>query len=313
MAMNDPIDSRQLQIFLRLASEGSLKKAAEGLFLTTSAISHSISNLESDIGVKLFHRSGRGLVLTPRGEFLAKQGGAVLAQLTSLRRQLADESVSDRSTLRIAVGHSFLNYLLPDIAREFAECFRRVSLNVRAADRDQAVELVRSHEVDGAILVEPPADDGECVSTRLFEDHFMLAVSRRHPFADYERVPARKLSEHSLVVAQNSSHTASRLQEVAARRGVRFRETMEVGSMMAVLSMVRLGGAVALLPSWIAQRVDDPLVELRAIEGFEFSRVWAYYCTRSHADSLSNRSFRRLCMAQADILDRRPVGLATSV
>ncbi len=303
--MNDPIDSRQLQIFLRLASEGSLKKAAEGLFLTTSAISHSISNLESDLGVKLFHRSGRGLVLTPRGEFLAKQGGAVLAQLSSLRRQLADESLSDRTTLRIAVGNSFLNYLLPDVAREFAECFRRVSLHVRAADREEAVALVRSHEVDGAILVDPPADDSECVSARLFEDHFVLAVGRRHAFAEYERVPVRKLSEHSLVVAQGNSHTAQRLQEAMARRGVRFRETMEVGSMMAVLGMVRLGGVVALVPSWIAERMDDSLIELRAIEGFEFSRIWGYTCTRSHVDSLCNRSFRRLCVAQAEIIDRR--------
>ncbi len=305
MALNDPIDSRQLQIFLRLASEGSLKKAAEGLFLTTSAISHSISNLESDLGVKLFHRSGRGLVLTSRGEFLAKQGGIVLAQLTSLRRQLADESISDRSTLRIAVGHSYLNYLLPDVAREFSECFRRVSLHVRAADREEAIELARTHEVDAAILVDPPPDDSECASTRLFEDRFVLGVSRRHPLSEYERVPVRKLNEQSLAMAQMSSHTANRLQNALSRRGVRFRESMELGSLTAVLAMVRLGGAVALLPTWLAHQLDDASIELRPVDGFEFSRVWSYYYPRSHGDSLSNRSFRRLCEAHAEILQQR--------
>jgi DNA-binding transcriptional LysR family regulator len=71
--VNDPIDSRQLQIFLCLAGKGNLKSAAAELFLTSSAISHSISNLEASLGVSLFYRSGKGLVLTPKAEFLYRK------------------------------------------------------------------------------------------------------------------------------------------------------------------------------------------------------------------------------------------------
>lgn len=304
LTVNDPIDSRQLQIFLRLASEGSLKKAAESLFLTTSAISHSISNLESNLSVKLFHRSGRGLILTPRGEFLAKQGGAVLAQLSSLRRQLADENLSERTTFRVAVGFSFVSFLLTDIAHEFSECFRRVTLHVQAAERAEAIRMVRNHEVMAAVLVDPPEDDGECISTTLFSDNFMLLIHQRHPLAQYERVPIRKLSEEILVTSRIASHTHQQLQEHAVKRGVRFKDTMEVGSGPAVLELVKLGTGVALVPDWMSGHLNHSALELRPVEGLDFSRTWGYYTTRAGADSLPNRSFRRLCLEQGSIFSQ---------
>lgn len=302
--MNDPIDSRQLQIFLRLAAEGSLKKAAESLFLTTSAISHSISNLESNLGVKLFHRSGRGLILTPRGEFLAKRGGAVLAQLTTLRRQMVDESLTDRTTFKVAVGFSFVSYLLADIAQEFSECFRRVTLHVQAAEREDAVQMVRSHGVAAAVLVDPPEDDSECQSTPLFTDQFMLMTHQRHPLAQYERVPMRRLNDETLVVSRLGSHTHRQLQEHAVRRGMRFKDTMEVGSGAAVVELVKLGAGVALVPNWMAAHLPNTTLTLRVVEGLEFKRTWGYLTTRANADSLPNRSFRRLCLAQADLIAR---------
>ncbi|MCC5022333.1 MAG: LysR family transcriptional regulator [Candidatus Synoicihabitans palmerolidicus] len=244
--MNDPIDSRQLQIFLRLAAEGSLKTAAAQLFLTTSAIPSRI--WKQIWGVKLFHRSGRGLVLTPRGEFLARKGGPALAQLCALRRQLADETVNERTPFRVAAGHSYVSGLLLEVTSEFLDCFQRVTLHVQAAEREECLRLVRGHEVEGAIVVDPPPDDSECIVSKLFSDRLLLTMNARHPLSALERVPSRQLNEQILIVSRASSYTNRTLQDQITRHGVKFRDVMEVGSVSGVIEMVRTGVGVAVIP-----------------------------------------------------------------
>lgn len=300
--MNEPIDSRQLQIFHRLAAEGSLKKAAESLFLTTSAISHSISNLEDSLGVKLFHRSGRGLVLTNRGEMLYQRGGGVLAQLCALRQQVAEESLSDPVTVRVAGAHSYVSYLLPEVAREFGGCFRRGSLSIRAAEREESLRRLREREADVAIVVDPPEDDAEIQSTGLFADEMCVVVSRRSALAEMDRIPWRALADRNLIVARLHSHTSRMLVEDAQRRGLRFRELTEAGSTTAVLELLKLGEGFALLPAWLIERAGNPAVVTRPIEGFRFVRNWAYVESRSTAGGLAHRTFRRLCQSAGDLV-----------
>ena len=301
--MNEPIDSRQLQIFLCLAAEGSLKNAAETLFLTTSAISHSISNLEESLGVKLFHRSGRGLVLTSRGKMLYQRGGGVLAQLCTLRQQMAEESLSDPVTVRVAGAHSFVSYLLPEVAREFGGCFRRGSLSIRAVEREESLRRLRDREADVAIVVEPPEDDAEIQSTPLFSDEMRLVVGRRSALAEMDRVPWRTLANRNLIVARLHSHTSRMLVEDAQRRGLRFREVTEAGSTTAVLELLKLGDGFGLLPAWLVQRADNPAVVMREIEGYRFVRTWACVESRATAGDLAYRTFRRLCQSAGELIE----------
>jgi len=301
--MNEPIDSRQLQIFLCLAAEGSLKNAADALFLTTSAISHSISNLEESLGVKLFHRSGRGLVLTSRGKMLYQRGGGVLAQLCTLRQQMAEESLGDPVTVRVAGAHSFVSYLLPEVAREFGGCFRRGSLSIRAAEREESLRRLRDREADMAIVVEPPEDDAEIQSTSLFSDEMRLVVGCRSALAEMDRVPWRSLANRNLIVARLHSHTSRMLVEDAQRRGLRFREVTEAGSSTAVLELLKLGDGFGLLPAWLVQRAGNPAVVMREIEGYRFVRTWACVESRSTAGDLAHRTFRRLCQSVGDLIE----------
>lgn len=294
--MNDPIDSRKLQIFLCLAQKGSLKAAAPELCLTNSAVSHAITSLEANLGVQLFHRSGKGLVLTERGEFLYRKAIPLVARMNNIRSELSGEQLEDRTTLRVAAGFNFLGCVIPDVVREFNECFPRGSVSIRAAERDASLQLLRDREVDAAIMVEPPDDGPDFIYQKLFDDEPRLLMHSRNPLAALEFVPLRNLAQKTLLVARADSHTIRALQEQMGRRGIEFKECVAVGSTSAICEMVKLGQGVALLPDWVVQHASpSPLLVTRPIEGLRLTRTWAFVCAKWTLPNLPIRTFRRLC------------------
>lgn len=294
--MNDPIDSRKLQIFLCLAQKGSLKAAAPELCLTNSAVSHAITSLEANLGVQLFHRSGKGLVLTEKGEFLYRKAIPVVARMNNIRNELAGEQLDDRASLRIAAGFNFLGCVIPDVVREFNECFPRGNISIRAAERDTSLQLLRDREVDAAILVEPPDDGPDFTYQKLFDDEPRLLMHSRNPLAALEVVPLRNLAMKTLLVARTDSHTIKALQQQMARKGIEFRECVAVGSTAAICEMVKLGQGVALMPDWIVQHAaPSPLLVTRPIEGLRLTRTWAFVHAKWTLPTLPLRTFRRLC------------------
>ena len=296
-AVNDPIDSRQLQIFLCLASKGSLKAAAAELFLTSSAISHSITNLEASLGVPLFHRSGKGLVLTPKGEFLRRKAIPLVAQMNNIRAALTGDSLADRASLRVAAGYNFLTYRAPDIVREFNECFPRGSLTIRAAEREKCLGLLLDREVDAVVLVDPPEDGADFTYTRLFDDELLLLMHYRNPLAGLEIVPVADLNNKSLIVSRLQSYTTTSVIEQARRKNVSFRECIEVGNTGAIYEMVKMGQGLALLPNWlIRQEAPSLQVVARPVSGIRLSRTWAYVEPTWKVPNLAGRTFKRLCL-----------------
>lgn len=294
--MNDPIDSRKLQIFLCLAQKGTLKAAAPELSLTNSAVSHAITSLEASLGVQLFRRSGKGLVLTDKGDYLYRKAIPVVARMNNIRAELVGEQLEDRSSLNVAAGFNFLNYVLPDVVREFNECFPRGSISVRAAERDSSLQLLRDREVDAAIMVQPPDDGDEFTYQKLFSDEPRLLVNTRNPLSALELVPLRNLAQKTLIVSRAQSHTIKDLRAQMARKGVEFRECVEVGNTSAICEMVKLGQGVAFVPDWVLSHVStSPLLVTRPVEGLRLERTWAFVQARWAVPGAALRTFKRLC------------------
>ncbi len=292
----DPIDSRQLQIFLCLAQNGSLKSAANELSLTSSAISHSITNLESTLGVSLFNRTGKGLVLTEKGTYLFRRATPLLAQMCNVRASLQGDQLSDAANLQVGGGFSFIRYVFPDVLREFRDCFPRTNLSVRAFSRDACLQALMNREIDCAIVADPPEENTDIVYTRLFDDELLLLIPARNPMAALELIPIRSLANKTLIVARTQSYTNRTAQTALRRKGVEFREYLEVGCNSAVCEMVKLGQGFGLVPSWIAAKENlSSLAVLRPIEAVSLRRTWAYVTTKWAEPSLAQRTILRLC------------------
>ncbi len=298
--MKDPIDSRQLTIFLTLARKGSLRAAAADLFLTSSAVSHSIHALEESLGVKRFDRPGKWLELTDKGRVLEKEAAEILQMMERVRATLANPETLQHQPLRVAVGNSFLRYLLPDVMREWQQCFPKGKLIPRASIRDDCVQMVASGEADVAVIADPP-DDPAYVVHPLFEDELRVVASASSSLAKLDLVPLRSLHGRNLYVNRLQSHTTKRILAEMRRLGLSFHEVLEMGSAESVYEMVKIGGGVSLQPEWIWQRhanedglLSRPLAQVRLI------RRWAYIRRADKPAGLMDRTFLRLCQRVAE-------------
>src|SRR5882672_440772 len=140
-----PLDSRQLRAFLTLARAGSFTLAAKELFLSQSAVSHSMKALEQEVGCRLFDRVGKKVLLTQAGETLLHHVEKILQEMTAARAALEQLGKWGKSRLRIGASTTACQYILPAVLREFKESFPKCAISIEPGDTPEAIELLRDN------------------------------------------------------------------------------------------------------------------------------------------------------------------------
>src|SRR5437899_8700706 len=114
-SMNQPLDSRQLRAFVTLARTGSFTLAAKQLFLSQSAVSHSMKALEQEVGCRLLDRMGKKVLLTQAGETLLHHAEKILAEMGTARSALEQLGKWGKGRLRIGASTTACQYILPAV------------------------------------------------------------------------------------------------------------------------------------------------------------------------------------------------------
>ena len=167
------LDWDKLRVFHAAAEAGSFTHAAEKLRLSQSAISRQVSALEADVGVSLFHRHARGLVLTEQGEILFRTAHDVLMKLENVKSQLTETKDRPSGLLRVTttvgLGAGWLTERVP----EFLELYPDIQLQLILANEE--LDLVM-RQADCAIRLRQPQQP-DLIQRRLFTVHFHLYSS----------------------------------------------------------------------------------------------------------------------------------------
>lgn len=257
-----PVTLRQLQYALAVAREGSFRRAAEACHVSQPALSAQLAEAERGLGVRLFERDRRGVLVTRAGEaLLARARGVVLAadDLVEEARRSADPLAG---TLKLGVIPTVGPYLLPQAARALRRALPRLEL-IWLEDRTAAlVRWVVAGELDGA-LVAREADLGDLVQAELARDPFVLAVPSGHPLAKgVGPVSLASLDGERVLLLDDGHCLRDQALAVCTRAGAEelgFRAT----SLQTLVSMVAGGAGVTLLPR-IAVAAEARRAGLRA-------------------------------------------------
>lgn len=298
--MDDSIDSRQLRAFAALAHGGGLKAAAAALSITESAISHTIRNLEANLGVKLFLRTGKGLVLTPTGSLLLRDSVDILSRMRDIRQRLSHEEQQGARRIRIVAGTSFLSNLFPDIYLEFQECFPDTVLSVVAADRDTCLQQMERDEADVAVLVNIDEGNPALTSARLFTDNLHAVVSAGHPLANLDPIPVHALCRETLFVIRQNNYTTRLIAAEIARRAFQLNNVVEVSSQEGLREIIRLGLGFSFQTPWaFPGGWDDPALRWKTIPNLDLRRDWVFAWPRHREPDLRIKTLLRICKRAA--------------
>ena len=311
--MTHPIDSRQLRAFVALARTGSFTLAAKELFLSQSAVSHSMKALETDVGCRLFDRVGKKVLLTQAGESLLHHADKILQEMTTARAGLQQLGKWGVGRLRIGASPTACQYVLPAVLREFKESFPKCLITIDPGDTLEAIEAVRENKIDLAITLEPRNEE-QLEFHPLFTDELNFLVGAMHPWASDGHVIRNEIPRQNYVLYNKNSYTFRMVQDYFRQEDMVLNTVIELGSMEAIKELVKLGLGVGILAPWIAQKElqERSLVSL-PLGRRKLKRTWGVIHWRGRRLSLAEETFVGLCKAAtADLARPSPAEAETA-
>lgn len=232
----------QLESFLVVVRYGSLRSAAEALFVAQSTLTHRIRQLENDLGTELFTRHSGGVVLTAVGERFVSTATSIVEQMQEFSRQ-----VQQAPPLRIVAGKAFASYELPRLISGYRKVRKAFRCYVRSLLFPESIHALLSGVADIAFIGHEMAHPG-ILHVDLGVDRVLLITHPHHPWA--KNFPGFDHWGNQELIAFGDSDAPFRLrvESFLARAGVRVHTTMELDSISAVKQMVMQDLGVAFLP-----------------------------------------------------------------
>jgi DNA-binding transcriptional LysR family regulator len=241
---------RDLEVFRCVAEAGGITRAAERLHRVPSNVSTRISQLEEDLGVQLFLRQGKRIVITPAGHGLLGYAERILALVQEAREALQDSV--PRGRLSLGTLESTAATRLPGPLAEYHLRFPQVILELSTGPTRQLVGQVLGGELSAAFVVDPPRDE-RLASMKVFTEELVLVAEAGHPKI---RSP-RDLLRPTLLAFASGCPYRRRLEEWFEASGAHLERIVEFASSHAILGCAAAGMGVALLPRGILDLFPD--------------------------------------------------------
>lgn len=246
------MDWDKLRIFYAVAEAGSFTHAGETLNLSQSAVSRQISTLEESIGVTLFHRHARGLILTEEGELLHKTAGEIFGKLAMIEGQLADSRQLPEGPLRITVAEFIgSTWLAPKLAQLRAE-HPDILLTMLLDDR---ILNLGMREADAAIRLYKP-EQPDLVQRQLTSIHFHICASKEYLKKNGTPKTVKELKKHTLIGYPENvpapfadPNWLFRIADVDGEGTLS--NTIMMNSIYGILEAVKAGAGIAALPDYM--------------------------------------------------------------
>jgi DNA-binding transcriptional LysR family regulator len=234
---------RLLRYVDEVARTGSIRKAAERLNVTASALNRRIQDIEDELGTKIFERLPRGVRLNAAGELLVRHIRTQMADLGRVRSQIEDLSGFRRGTVSIACSQALAYHLLPTEIAAYRESFPLVQFDVQVRDHTDALRALADYEVDLALVFRPSLMADLQVLSRV-EQRIVAIMVATHPLAGKATVRLRDCAQYPLALPDRSYGGRQLLDEAIARGSFRFEPAIESNSFEFLRNYVRFQEAI---------------------------------------------------------------------
>lgn len=255
----------ELRYVVALAREKHFGRAADACFVSQPTLSVSIKKLESELGVQIFERGGNEVSLTRIGEQIVQQAQLVLDEVSRIKEIAVQGRDPLSGALRVGVVYTIGPYLLPRIMKHMIERYAQMPLILQENFTVRLIEMLRSGELDVAVLAEP-FDSTGLSAMPLYDEDFVVAVPKKHPLATRPSVASVELKRETMLLLGVGHCFRDQVLEVcpeAARfsaNSAGIQKTVEGSSLETIRHMVAEGLGITLLPRMSVVSEEDPLL-----------------------------------------------------
>ena len=243
----------ELKYIVAVARERHFGKAAEACFVSQPTLSVAVKKLEDELDVKLFERNANEVAVTPLGDEIVRQAQSVLEQAANIKEIAKRGKDPLAGALKLGVIYTIAPYLLPDLVRQIITNSPQMPLMLQENFTVKLLDMLRTGEIDCAILAEPFPDAGLAVAP-LYDEPFYAAIPKQHALATQASVTAEQLKNETMLLLGNGHCFRDHVLEVCPEFA-RFssdaegiRKSFEGSSLETIKHLVAAGMGITLVP-----------------------------------------------------------------
>nr|WP_295082434.1 LysR substrate-binding domain-containing protein [uncultured Roseateles sp.] len=260
----------ELRYIVAVARERHFGRAAEACFVSQPTLSVAIKKLEEELDVKIFERGAAEVSVTALGADIVRQAQSVLEQAHAIKEIAKRGQDPLAGELRLGLIHTIGPYLLPELVKRVIEDYPQMPLMLQENFTVRLLDMLRTGELDCAILAEPFPDTGLAVAP-LYDEDFMVAVPAKHPLAQCSSISTQELKQETMLLLGAGHCFRDQVLEVCPEFA-RFssdaegiRKSFEGSSLETIKHMVASGMGVTVVPAMSVPKQRQELDHLRFI------------------------------------------------
>jgi DNA-binding transcriptional LysR family regulator len=277
-------DLTDLRLFIVVASEANLTRAAALQHLSLAAASARIKALEAQAGVPLLHREARGVRLTPPGQAFLHHAREMLRQTELMRTDLQEYGSGLRGHVRVFANTTAVTDFLPEILPAFLAAHPRVNIDLQEKPNAEIARSVADGRADLGIVA-GSVDLMGLEAIHFSTDRLVLVTPRKHRLARRRRVPFAETLAEDMIGMHHGSTLQDFLTQQADRLGLHLKLRIQLSNFDAMCRMVAAGVGVGIVPESAARR-NLQSMELAQVELSDAWNVRERYILVRERDSL---------------------------
>jgi LysR family hydrogen peroxide-inducible transcriptional activator len=251
----------ELKYIVAVAREKHFGHAAEACYVAQPTLSVAIKKLEDELGVVIFERGGTEISMTPLGAQIVAQAELVLEQTASIKEIAKQNKDPLVGPLRLGIIYTIAPYLLPPLVKTMIRQVPQMPLVLQENFTVRLLELLRQGELDAAIMALPFPEHGLTIQP-LYDEPFVVALPRHHPWADRPAINAQDLKSETMLLLGNGHCFRDQVLEVCpemsrfSTTGDGIARTFEGSSLETIRHMVASGIGITVLPQASVPEMD---------------------------------------------------------
>ena len=253
----------ELRYIVAVARERHFGRAAEACFVSQPTLSVAIKKLEEELELKLFERGGSEVSVTPLGDEIVRQAQQVLEMASAIRETAKRGKDPLAGALRLGVIYTIGPYLLPELVKHTIELYPQMPLMLQENFTVKLLEMLRTGELDCAIMAEPFPDTG-LATAALYDEPFVVALPAVHPLASRSSISAEELKQETMLLLGTGHCFRDQVLDVCpefarfSSNAEGIRRSFEGSSLETIKHMVAAGMGVTVVPALSMPRADFP-------------------------------------------------------
>jgi LysR family hydrogen peroxide-inducible transcriptional activator len=243
----------ELRYIVAVARERHFGRAAEACFVSQPTLSVAIKKLEEELDVKIFERGSNEVSLTPLGTAIVRQAQSVIEQASAIK-EIAKRGQDPLSgALKLGIIYTIGPYLLPQLVRHAIERTPQMPLMLQENFTVKLLDMLRTGELDCAIMAEPFPDSGLAIAP-LYDEPFVVAVPRTHRLAQEKAISADALKQETMLLLGTGHCFRDHVLEVCpefarfSNDAEGIRKSFEGSSLETIKHMVASGMGITVVP-----------------------------------------------------------------